>query len=584
MDNAPVAVSDVGSVTKGTLPWPPATCCRMTATPRAILLRVTAVNGQAASVGTTLVGTYGTLLARRQWPVHLYAGQQPGERAGAQRGPGGHRDLPLHPVRWAVPPRAAPGPWQNLLKFSEAFNNAAWSRFSVPGTLPAITADAAADPFGTTITADRVTLSGVASGIYQSAAVTGQHSFSVWMRLASGDGHFSFNYYDGSSNSLQSAVATGEWQRFTWTFTGNGAGSGNVALMHTSASRPPASSRSGARSSTPAATAQDYLPTTSAPVTIANPPPTEAVISSTLTISINGTSNSAPVAVSDVGVGDQGHGSLATGNVLSNDSDAEGVPCFASPRSMARRRMWAPPWSAPMAPCSSAPMASTPIRWPATRPTCRRSALARWSPRPFATPCPTGSPTWCSSPGPWQNLLKFSEAFNNAAWSRFSVPGTLPAITADAAADPFGTTTTADRVTLSGVASGIYQNAAVTGQHSFSVWMRLASGDGHFSFNYYNGSSNSLQSAVATGEWQRFTWTFTGNGAGSGNVALMHDFSQSATGVFEVWGAQLNAGATAQNYLPTTSAPVTIANPRPPKPSSPPPSPSPSMVPPIQAC
>jgi hypothetical protein len=93
--------------------------------------------------------------------------------------------------------------------------------------------------------------------------------------------------------------------------------------------------------------------------------------------------------------------------------------------------------------------------------------------------------------------------------------------------------------------------------------MRLASGDGHFSFNYYDGGSNNLQSAVATGEWQRFTWTFTGNGAGSGNVALMHDFNQSATGVFEVWGAQLNAGATAQDYLATSSTPVTINNPDP---------------------
>jgi lysophospholipase L1-like esterase len=43
----------------------------------------------------------------------------------------------------------------------------------------------------------------------------------------------------------------------------------------------------------------------------------------------------------------------------------------------------------------------------------------------------------------------------------------------------------------------------------------------------------------------------------------MHSSSQSATGVFEVWGAQLNAGATAQNYLPTTSAAVTITNPAP---------------------
>jgi hypothetical protein len=213
-------------------------------------------------------------------------------------------------------------------------------------------------------------------------------------------------------------------------------------------------------------------------------------------------------------------------------------------------------------------MASTPTRWPATRPNVQALSAGQVVTETFRYTLSDGQSHLVQRPGPWQNLLTFSEAFDNAAWSRFSVPGTLPAITADAAADPFGSSITADRVTLSGVASGIYQNAAVTGQYSFSVWMRLASGDGHFSFNYYDGSSNNLQSAVATGEWQRFTWTFTGNGAGSGNVALMHDFSQSDTGVFEVWGAQLNAGSHRAELPAHHQHPRHHRQPRPPKPSS----------------
>src|SRR5690606_38215861 len=118
-------------------------------------------------------------------------------------------------------------------------------------------------------------------------------------------------------------------------------------------------------------------------------------------------------------------------------------------------------------------------------------------------------------------------------------------------------------LTLSGIASGIFQNTAAVGQHSFSVWMRVVSGDGNFNFNYYDGADNHLQSAVATGEWQRFTWTFSGNGSGNSNVALMHDFTQSGTGVFEVWGAQLNGGDSAQDYLPTTNTPIVINNPDP---------------------
>jgi VCBS repeat-containing protein len=272
--------------------------------------------------------------------------------------------------------------------------------------------------------------------------------------------------------------------------------------------------------------------------------------------------NSAPVAVSDTGSVTKGTLPVATGNVLSNDSDAEGDLLRVT--------------------AVNGKAASVGTSLVGTYGTLQLGANGQYTytlasnqanvqvlsagqvvTETFRYTLSDGQSHLVQQPGPWQNLLKYSEAFNNAAWSRFSTPGTLPVITADVAADPFGTTTTADRVTLSGVNTGIYENTAVTGQHSFSVWMRLASGDGHFSFNYYNGSSSSLQSAVATGEWQRFTWTFTGNGAGSGNVALMHNASQSAAGVFEVWGAQLNAGATAQNYLPTTSAPVTIANPAP---------------------
>ncbi|MBU8541458.1 hypothetical protein ACFOD3_26875 [Falsiroseomonas tokyonensis] len=43
----------------------------------------------------------------------------------------------------------------------------------------------------------------------------------------------------------------------------------------------------------------------------------------------------------------------------------------------------------------------------------------------------------------------------------------------------------------------------------------------------------------------------------------MHDFNQAATGVFEIWGAQLNAGPAAQDDLPTSGAPATITDPAP---------------------
>jgi VCBS repeat-containing protein len=562
MDNAPVAVSDVGSVTKGTLLVASGDVLANDSDAEGSPLSVTAINGHAANVGTTLVGTYGTLLLGADGHyTYTLANNQPNVQAlGAGQVVTETFHYSLSDGQSHLIQRA--GPWQNLLTFSEAFDTAAWNRFSVPGILPAITADAAADPFGSSITADRVTLSGIASGIYQSAAVAGQHTFSVWMRLASGDGHFNFNYYDGGSNNLQSAVATGEWQRFTWTFTGNGAGSGNVALMHDFNQSETGVFEVWGAQLNAGGTAQDYLATSSTPMTINNPAPAELIVSSTLTISIHGTTDSAPVAVSDVGSVTKGTLLVASGDVLANDSDAEG-----SPLSVTAINGHAANVGTTLVGTYGTLLLGADGHYTYTlannQPNVQALGAGQVVTETFHYSLSDGQSHLIQRAGPWQNLLTFSEAFDTAAWNRFSVPGILPAITADAAADPFGSSITADRVTLSGIASGIYQSAAVAGQHTFSVWMRLASGDGHFNFNYYDGGSNNLQSAVATGEWQRFTWTFTGNGAGSGNVALMHDFNQSETSVFEVWGAQLNAGGTAQDYLATSSTPMTINNPDP---------------------
>ena len=272
--------------------------------------------------------------------------------------------------------------------------------------------------------------------------------------------------------------------------------------------------------------------------------------------------NSAPVAVADTGSVTKGTAPVAIGNVLLNDSDAEGDLLRVSAINGQAGGV-----GTTLAGTYGSLLLGADGKYTYTLASNQANVQALSAGQvvteTFRYTLSDGQSHLVQPPSPWQNLLKYSEAFNNTAWSRFSVPGTLPTVTADVAADPYGNTTTADRVTLSGVNSGIFENVAVSGQHSFSVWMRLVSGDGHFSFNYYNGSSNSLQSGLATGEWQRFTWTFTGNGSSGGNVALMHNASQSAAGVFEVWGAQLNAGSTAQPYLATTSAPLTITNPAP---------------------
>ncbi|MFC7555476.1 VCBS domain-containing protein [Pseudoroseomonas wenyumeiae] len=562
MNSAPIASPDTGSVTKGTAPVATGNVLTNDRDAEGDPLRVTAINGQAAKVGTALAGTYGTLLlgADGKYTYTLASNQANVQALSAGQ-------VVTETFRYTLSDGQShlvqqPGPWQNLLTYSEAFNNAAWSRFAVSGALPAVTADVAAAPIGSANTAERLTLSGANSGIFENAAVSGQHTFSVWMRLASGDGNFSFNYYNGSSNSLQSAVATGEWQRFTWTFTGNGSSSGNVALMHNASQAATGVFEVWGAQLNPGATAQSYLATTTAPVTIANPTPVEEIVSSTLTLSIRGNSNSAPIASPDTGSVTKGTAPVATGNVLTNDRDAEGDPLRVTAINGQAAKV-----GTALAGTYGTLLLGADGKYTYTLASNQANVQALSAGQvvteTFRYTLSDGQSHLVQQPGPWQNLLTYSEAFNNAAWSRFAVSGALPAVTADVAAAPIGSGNTAERLTLSGANSGIFENAAVSGQHTFSVWMRLASGDGNFSFNYYNGSSNSLQSAVATGEWQRFTWTFTGNGSSSGNVALMHNASQAATGVFEVWGAQLNPGATAQSYLATTTAPVTIANPTP---------------------
>ena len=99
----------------------------------------------------------------------------------------------------------------------------------------------------------------------------------------------------------------------------------------------------------------------------------------------------------------------------------------------------------------------------------------------------------------------------------------------------------------------------VSGTYTFSVWVKLVSGSGNFSLNYYSGSANSsdLETVVATTTWQRVSLTFTGDGNANSNVALMLGPSQTTASTFEFWGAQLNSGSTAGAYVQTTGSAVT---------------------------
>ena len=53
-------------------------------------------------------------------------------------------------------------------------------------------------------------------------------------------------------------------------------------------------------------------------------------------------------------------------------------------------------------------------------------------------------------------------------------------ITANVAAGPNGGASTADEVTLTSANSGLYYQTNVSGTYTFSVWVKLVSGNGDF--------------------------------------------------------------------------------------------------------